>query len=146
MDADVVRNGMDYQHRRRDNAIGHTAIAEEHAFAFELAAAELPMVAPLAVQGRSLFEHAGYRYALYPRRGGRAPELEDDAVLERLGGFIGRLHAVSARQPFRHRRTMKPAEDARTALAQLVDGRFVPPDQEGAWIDAQTVFANGGLG
>ncbi|HEY6543717.1 MAG TPA: phosphotransferase, partial [Dokdonella sp.] len=52
------------------------AIAEEHAFAFELAAAELPMVAPLEVHGRSLFEHAGYRYALYPRRGGRAPELE----------------------------------------------------------------------
>lgn len=52
------------------------AIAEEHAFALELAAAELPMVAPLAIGGRTLLAHAGYRYALYPRRGGRAPELE----------------------------------------------------------------------
>jgi len=128
-------------------------IVEEHRFALELAHAEVPVVAPCALTQTAAdvrllpdeppatlairpAEPAPLRYAVAPRRAGRAPELEDDAVLERLGGFIGRLHAVGARQPFQHRRTMKPADDARTALAQLVDGRFVPPDQEGPWIDA----------
>jgi Ser/Thr protein kinase RdoA (MazF antagonist) len=79
------------------------AIAEEHAFALELAADELPVVAPLAFDGRTLFDHAGYRYALYPRRGGRAPSLESAEQLEWLGRLIARLHAVGSRSPFRHR-------------------------------------------
>jgi Ser/Thr protein kinase RdoA (MazF antagonist) len=79
------------------------AIAEEHAFACELAADELPMVAPLTFDGRTLLEHAGYRYALYPRRGGRAPTLESTEQLEWLGRLIARLHAVGSRAPFGHR-------------------------------------------
>ena len=61
------------------------AIAEEHAFALELAAAELPVVAPLEIDGHTMFEDAGYRYALYPRRGGRAPELESADHLQWMG-------------------------------------------------------------
>ena len=51
----------------------NAAIAEEHAFAHELVAAELPVVAPLRIGGRCLLEHAGFRYSLYPRQGGRSP-------------------------------------------------------------------------
>ena len=51
------------------------SILEEHQFAAELAARELPVVAPLAFGGRTLLEHRGYRFAISPRRGGRAPEL-----------------------------------------------------------------------
>jgi Ser/Thr protein kinase RdoA (MazF antagonist) len=79
------------------------AIAEEHAFAQALAADELPVVAPLAFGGRSLLAHGGYRYALYPRRGGRAPSLESAEQLQWLGRLIARLHAVGSREPFRHR-------------------------------------------
>jgi Ser/Thr protein kinase RdoA (MazF antagonist) len=79
------------------------AIAEEHAFALELAADELPVVAPLAFERNTLLEHAGYRYALYPRRGGRAPSLESAEQLEWLGRLIARLHAVGSRTPFAHR-------------------------------------------
>ena len=76
-------------------------IGEEHAFALELAAREIPVVAPLTRDGRTLFEHAGFRFAVYPRRGGRTPELDDPAVLEWIGRFLGRIHAVGATQPFR---------------------------------------------
>jgi Ser/Thr protein kinase RdoA (MazF antagonist) len=76
------------------------AIEEEHAFALELADAELPMVAPIVFEGRSLLRHAGFRYALYPRRGGRAPSLESADQLEWLGRLLGRMHGVGARQPF----------------------------------------------
>jgi len=47
------------------------AIAEEHAFAHELADAELPVVAPLAFDGQTLLRHAGFRHALYPPRRAR---------------------------------------------------------------------------
>ena len=71
------------------------AIGEEHAFCEELAAAEIPVVAPLDLgDGRTLATEEGFRFALYPRRPGRAPELDDDATLERLGRLIGRIHAA----------------------------------------------------
>src|SRR4249920_3576396 len=52
------------------------AIEEEHAFALELREAELPVVAPLRFGDKTLLRFGGYRFALYPRQGGRAPELE----------------------------------------------------------------------
>lgn len=85
------------------------AIAEEHAFARELAEAELPMVAPRVFEGRSMLTHAGYRYAVYPRRGGRAPSLESPDQLEWLGRLLARMHAVGARTPFRARGTLDRA-------------------------------------
>ncbi|KQZ68207.1 serine/threonine protein kinase [Rhodanobacter sp. Root561] len=79
------------------------AIIEEHAFAQELADAELPAVAPLLFDGRSLLHHGGFRYALTPRRGGRAPELEAVDQLQWLGRLIARMHLIGARAPFEHR-------------------------------------------
>jgi Ser/Thr protein kinase RdoA (MazF antagonist) len=79
------------------------AILEEHAFAQELADAELPVVAPLAFGGRTLLHHDGYRYALSPRHGGRAPSLESSDQLEWLGRLIARMHSVGARSAFAHR-------------------------------------------
>ncbi|KRE96581.1 serine/threonine protein kinase [Frateuria sp. Soil773] len=79
------------------------AILEEHAFARELADAELPVVAPLAFGGRTLLAHRGYRYALSPRRGGRAPSLESAEQLAWLGRLIARMHGVGARTAFAHR-------------------------------------------
>lgn len=57
-------------------------ILEEHAFAAELAQQEIPVVAPLSLGASTLHERDGFRFAIYPRRGGRAPELEDETVLE----------------------------------------------------------------
>ncbi|GLQ45064.1 stress response kinase A [Dyella lipolytica] len=79
------------------------AILEEHAFAQELADAELPVVAPLAFTGRTLLHHDGFRYALSPRHGGRAPSLESTDQLEWLGRLIARMHSVGARSAFAHR-------------------------------------------
>src|SRR3954469_11874419 len=71
------------------------AIHEEHAFVAALADAEIPVVAPIAgSDGETLHRHGGFRFAVYPKRGGRAPELEDRNTLEWLGRFLGRLHAV----------------------------------------------------
>ncbi len=79
------------------------AILEEHSFTRELADDEIPVVAPLTIAGRSLLQRDGYRYALAPRRGGRAPSLESTDQLAWLGRLIARIHAVGGRAPFTHR-------------------------------------------
>ena len=79
------------------------AIAEEHAFALELADAELPVVAPLVIDGATLHHVEGFRVAVYPRRGGRAPTLESADHLAWMGRLIARIHAVGARARFASR-------------------------------------------
>jgi Ser/Thr protein kinase RdoA (MazF antagonist) len=132
-------------------------IVEEHQFALELAAAEVPVVPPLVLvadadlpaatevalhllpaTGRHTLAclhtaEADYRYAVSARYAGRAPELDDPDTLVRLGSFIGRLHAVGAQGRFVHRRVLDPVRDGRWALDLLLDGRFVPEDQEANW-------------
>jgi Ser/Thr protein kinase RdoA (MazF antagonist) len=101
-------------------------ILEEHAFTQELADAEVPAVPPLAIDGRTLHERAGYRFALYPRRGGRAPEIEDRVVREWLGRFIGRIHAVGGRRPFVHRPALDVESFGDEPRAYVLDSGWLP--------------------
>ncbi len=108
-------------------------ILEEHAFAAELADAEIPVVAPLTgADGRTLFEHAGFRVALFPRRGGYPPELDDPDALLVLGRTLGRIHRVGAARPFRHRPAMNPKEMLDDSRAFLLE-RFIPRDLRPAY-------------
>lgn len=103
-------------------------ILEEHAFIAELAAAEVPAVAPLVLADASLHHAAGFRFAVFARRGGRAPNLDDRDTLRWLGRFLARIHGVGARAPFRER----PALDVQTfgeePLAWLIEHRWLPSD------------------
>jgi len=101
-------------------------ILEEHAFTRELADAEVPAVPPLAVEGRTLHERAGYRFALYPRRGGRAPEIEQGKVREWLGRFIGRIHAVGGGARYEHRPVLDIATFGAEPRAYLLESRWLP--------------------
>ena len=104
-------------------------IAEEHAFASDLAAREIPVVAPLPLPGgRTLAEHAGFRFAVYPRRGGRAPELDDPKTLEWIGRFIGRIHMVGRAGRFKHRPAIDIAGMGDEPRAYLLEHDFLPPD------------------
>src|SRR5687767_5800407 len=78
-------------------------IAEEHDFTLELAAAELPVAAPIVRDGVSLFEHQNLRFAAFPYLAGRAPELDDTATLTLLGRTLARIHALGGRARFQHR-------------------------------------------
>ncbi len=106
------------------------AILEEHAFTAELAERDIPAVAPLAAHGRTLQRFEGFRFAVYPRRPGRAPELEDPAVLEWMGRFLGRIHAVGAVRPFLWRGALTVESLGDEPLAFLLEGGFLPPDLE----------------
>lgn len=85
------------------------AILEEHALAAELVEAELPVVAPLVFDGETLIEFEGFRCALYPRRGGRAPALESADHLAWMGRLLARMHGVGARSAFQHRAALDRA-------------------------------------
>jgi Ser/Thr protein kinase RdoA (MazF antagonist) len=102
------------------------AIDEEHALARELAEAELPMVAPIAIDGRTMLTHAGFRYALYPRRGGRAPELESADHLAWMGRLLARMHGVGARAKFRHRGSIDATTFVRDASRAVLGSTLLP--------------------
>jgi Ser/Thr protein kinase RdoA (MazF antagonist) len=102
------------------------AIEEEHGFALELAEREIPVVAPLrGAEEQTLHTHRGYRFAVYPRRGGRWPELDDPDNLMWLGRFIGRIHAVGAIRRFRDRPLLDVEGYGAAALRFLLEHGFV---------------------
>ncbi len=105
------------------------AILEEHAFALELAAAEIPIVAPLVVAGTTLLEAEGYPYAVYPRRGGRWPDLDtgDDRIL--MGRFLGRMHRVGGVCGFEHRPALEAEAMAVKSAEYVLAGDWLPDYQ-----------------
>jgi Ser/Thr protein kinase RdoA (MazF antagonist) len=117
----------------RPNRWSEAQILEEHAFARELHAAEVPAVAPLAPAGRTLHQHAGFAFSVSPRRGGRAPELYDGAVLEWIGRYLARLHTVGALSSF----TVRPAIDVQDFGEEprdwLLAHDAIPLDVQGDW-------------
>lgn len=103
------------------------AILEEHAFSLELAAREIPVVAPLELDGKTLHEYSGYRFALFPRRGGHWPELGTSEDRVWMGRFIGRIHAVGALESFTAREALSTERFGHQPVAQLLAGEFIPP-------------------
>jgi Ser/Thr protein kinase RdoA (MazF antagonist) len=111
-----------YRPERWSNA----AILEDHAFARELAALEIPVVAPLTFHGKTLHTHAQFRFAIFPRVAGRAPEFEQRETLEWMGRFLGRIHTCGAVSPFSNRIALNAETYGAHPLAFIAQGRFVP--------------------
>ena len=136
-----------YRPRRWSDA----QILEEHAFANELVADEIPVASVwrlsidagsvgadrVALLGDTLaaIEVSGqpFRFSVSERLAGRAPELEDDGTLEWIGRFVGRIHAVGASRPFLHRRTLDPQSFGVEPRDRLLGAGVIPPDAETAW-------------
>ena len=103
-------------------------IDEEHAFARQLAEREIPVVAPMH---KGTFSN--FIFAVYPRRGGRTPELGDPKTLEWIGRFLGRIHAVGSTKAFTHRDTLTIQSFGHDARAHLLKSSLVPADLLEAW-------------
>jgi Ser/Thr protein kinase RdoA (MazF antagonist) len=118
-----------YRPARWSNA----AILEEHTFTATLAELEIPVVAPLAIDGRTLLETDSFRIALFPNRGGRAPDLEDYDQLEQMGRFMGRIHRVGQAQPFAHRPRLDSDTFGREPRQFVLANNFIPPELVSAY-------------
>lgn len=102
-------------------------IAEEHTFTQSLADAELPVVTPIANrQGLLLSQWSGFRYAMFPRKGGRAPEPGDRDQLYRIGMLLGRLHAIGKAEDFQYRPTLTIQRTLNEPVEVLLAGQFIP--------------------
>lgn len=117
-------------------------ILEEHAFTLELAAAEVPAVAPLRLQQRTLHDYQGYRFALFPSVGGRAVEPGDLDQLERIGRQLGRLHAVAQQGQFQYRNTLNYPLFVTDSLTTLAATELLPDNLRSAfWAIAEPLSA-----
>jgi Ser/Thr protein kinase RdoA (MazF antagonist) len=125
-------------------------IGEEHSFAAELMAAEIPVIGPLQLQGATLHHFAGFSFSVSPRRGGRAPELDNFEVLEWIGRFLARIHAVGATRPFVSRPALDLASFGTESCDWLLQHEKVPLDVQSSWEkacrEALAVIAQGPLG
>ncbi|AMJ85757.1 serine/threonine protein kinase [Alteromonas stellipolaris] len=102
-------------------------ILEEHSFAQELANSEIPVVAPLALNGKTLHHHGDYRFTVFPSVGGRQFENDNLDQLEWMGRFIGRIHRVSQAKTFKQR----PDIDTQSYLdepRQVLENSTLLPD------------------
>jgi Ser/Thr protein kinase RdoA (MazF antagonist) len=112
----------------RPNRWSDAAILEEHQYLFQLAEAELPVVPPLRLAGATLHERQGFRFAVFPRQGGRVPELAGSAILERMGRLIGRIHAVGATTSFQARPSLDSASFGDEPRTYLIEQGWVPAE------------------
>lgn len=109
-------------------------ILEEHQFSLSLADEEIPVVAPLrSADGDTLHKFEQYRFSLFPRQGGRWPELDEPKNLTWIGRFLGRIHLLGAAHSF----TQRPSIDAQTIGPEssnyLLTNGFIPLELESSY-------------
>lgn len=101
-------------------------LQEEHDFCFDLQEEELPILAPLKLDGQSLHQHAGFTFSLYKLQGGYAPEFSRPETLTALGRLIARLHNVGRRRPFEHRPTLNTVSFGTISVDFLLESELIP--------------------
>ena len=119
------------------------AILEEHVFVAELARAEIPVVPAREVEARTLHLFDGFRFSIFERRGGRAPDLDRRDTLEWMGRFIGRIHALGKQEPYSARPTIDIATFGYEPRDFLLSHDFLPPELRASYEAAATLALEG---
>ena len=104
------------------------AILEEHTFSAELAATDIPVVAPMVIDGRTLHHSGHFRVSVCPYRGGRAPDLDAGDLMRQLGRLIGRIHLVGETTRFRHRPRLDIENFGYASADFLLEAEFIPTE------------------
>jgi Ser/Thr protein kinase RdoA (MazF antagonist) len=100
---------------------------------YELVEQELSVVAPMKnANGDSLFSYEDFRFSLFERRGGRAPELDDPEHQFQLGRTIGRIHQVGQSHSFIHRPTMD-IQSYGVDSVDFISREFIPKSLKNAY-------------
>lgn len=109
------------------------AIREEHQFVDELHAQDIPVVPAMRISEDTLHVHEGYRFAVFPRQGGRAPEFEHAGTLQQTGRLMGRIHAIGAARAYAHRPVLDVTTFGDEPREWLLAHDFIPTDLLDSW-------------
>lgn len=110
----------------RPNRWTDEQILEEHMFTQTLLDLDIPVVPPIQFENKTLLNFKGYRFSLYERRGGQAPELDNGDHLEIIGRFMGRIHSVGKTRLFQHRPSISVQNYAIDSRHFLLENNFIP--------------------
>ncbi len=102
------------------------AILEEHQFTQDLLNQDISVISPLEINGSTLQHCQGFYFTVFPRQGGHAPEVEYPETLFRIGRNIGRIHQISGKLNFAHRKTISVEEWALESQQHLLKENFIP--------------------
>lgn len=119
------------------------AILEEHEFAVALADQEIPVIPPLELAGATLHHAGHFRLAVYPCRGGRAPDLDNYDLQTQLGRLVARIHLEGETRRFEHRPTVDINSYGVESLEYLVDNDFIPDDNREAYESVAELVLDG---
>ncbi|WP_312240801.1 serine/threonine protein kinase [Pantoea sp.] len=111
-------------------------IEEEHRFALDLLSDEVPVAAPLSLQGKTLNQHAGFWFAVFPSLGGRQYETDNEEQMEWVGRFLGRIHQTGRKSVFQHRPVIGLDEYLHQPRQQLEQSSLVPSALKEALLNA----------
>ncbi len=106
----------------------YEAIEEEHDFSYELLDSDISVVAPIQIDGSTIFDFAGYHFAIFPRQGGHPPNLENKDDLEVLSRSIARIHAIGSKKPFKHREIFSMDRLGTRSREFILGSDFLPPE------------------
>lgn len=110
-------------------------ILEEHSFLHELKENEIPVIAPIVIDGKTLFPvpYSKLHFCIFPKQGGRAPHDMNEEQLQILGRYLARLHNVGASKPANHRLHITPETFGRKNLEFLLSSKSIPVQYENAY-------------
>ncbi len=119
----------------RPNRWTEAQIREEHDYAKELAAADVPLIAPIVMptSNDTLGRHGEFLFALFQQRGGQAPDTSTEDTLYRLGQWLGQWHNIGAARAFEHRPAFAILSGITENSRYLTDHNWVPEDLRPAW-------------
>ncbi|QGU17411.1 serine/threonine protein kinase [Leclercia sp. 119287] len=75
-------------------------IQEEHQFALDLVADDVPVAAPLKFNNQTLLTHLGFYFAVFPSLGGRQFEADNIDQMEWVARYLGRIHQTGQKSAF----------------------------------------------
>ena len=119
------------------------AILEDHSFVQELVDHEIPVVPAMLLNGKTLHTFEGFRFSIFPKHGGRAPELEGRSTLEWMGRFLGRIHAIGSLKPYQERPTLDIKSFGEQPRDYLLSHEFIPADLDTAYRSAVDLALDG---
>ncbi len=119
------------------------AILEDHSFVQELVDHEIPVVPAMLLNEKTLHAFEGFRFSVFPKHGGRAPELEGRSTLEWMGRFLGRIHAIGSLKPYQERPTLDIVSFGEQPRDYLLARGFIPADLDTAYRSAVDLALEG---